>query len=411
LKSSMGEGYTVSVTFPHVDGEKQQIATVTAQGIVASIIPIAEHAKCIELSETTATFALKAKDARVVRQVLEVLEVQKASGLITGDEVHGTTLEDIFIGLMGRDSQFAEGAVVKETHEDGKETAGTTAPNIPKDPTPLALSDGRQTWFFQQAWTIYRKRLLILRRAWLGPLLAMGIACAGACVPLFYMKDRVKSCVPDFRPAFARSLLLPWSSTMNNTATVAPPDVLQPLSSFFDITVNTAANRQELIETIRTNAANISLGGIFVNTPGQDSLLAFEASVILNGPTMLNLVSNVWLATASGANGTFGPVIAANYMPFNARSGDQLTPMKWVCQLSCPLPCSSNDLSLDWIFRRRYGMLMTIGKVRRTNPLIGCFSRLLYSIRHERATLGSTSHATLKRNCESCITLVWTFNV
>jgi ATP-binding cassette, subfamily A (ABC1), member 3 len=342
LKSSLGEGYTVSVTFPL----EQQTATTTAQGILALIIPISEHARCTELSETTATFALKAKDARVVRQVLDALEAQKASGSITGYEVHGTTLEDIFIGLMGRDSQFAEGAVIEEKPSDGKEPNGASTPSIPKDPTPLALSDGRQTWFFQQAWTIYRKRLLILRRAWLGPILAMAVACAGACIPLFFMKDRVKSCVPDFRPAFAQSLLLPWSSAANlsltdilrglspaeNTAIVAPPNALQPLSTFFtNVTVNTVANRQALLDDIQANARNLSFGGIFMNTPGNDSLLTFEASTITNGPTMLNLVSNVWLATAAGENGTAGPVIAANYMPFNARARDQLTPMKWVC--------------------------------------------------------------------------------
>jgi len=347
LKSSLGEGYTVSVTFPRVDGDKQQIASSKAQNILAVVILVAERARCTELSETAATFALKAKDPHTVRLVLEVLEAQKHAGSIASYEVHGTTLEDIFIGLMGRDSQLAEGQPVEEKNANEAERAArTSTPDIPKDPIPLALSDGRQTWFFQQAWTIYRKRLLIFRRSWLSPLLAMAIACAGACIPLFFMNGRVKSCIPDFRPASAQSLLLPWSLAMNLTVTapfrgvsplqyqaiVAPPNAMEPLSTFFtDVTVTTVADQQALIDTIQQQAQNLSFGGIYMNTPGNESLAAFEASNIVNGPTVLNLVSNIWLATADGANGSDSAVIAANYMPFNARAGDQLTPMKWVC--------------------------------------------------------------------------------
>ncbi|KIM34443.1 hypothetical protein M408DRAFT_60324 [Serendipita vermifera MAFF 305830] len=352
LKSSLGEGYTVTVAFPVADGEVKQTATITAQHLLSQIIPIAEQARCTELSETSATVALKTKDAHIVRQVLDILEDEKRLGSVTGYEVHGTTLEDIFIGLMGRDSQLAEGRRIEEKPEEPKEPmvsgsvdSGTLS--VPKDPLPLALSDGRQTWFFQQAWSIYRKRLLILRRAWLGPLLAMAIACSGACIPLFFMKDRVKDCVPDFRPVFARPLMLPWSQALSDAQAairagtptaayqplIAPPNALDPLSAFFtniSVPFKPLSDQQAFLNDIQTNARTLKLGGLFINPGANDSTVAFEASTIVNAPTLVNLASNTWLADAVGAEGDGAPIIAAYYMPFNGRSGEQLTPMKWI---------------------------------------------------------------------------------
>ncbi|KAG9044141.1 hypothetical protein FS842_001568 [Serendipita sp. 407] len=179
----------------------------------------------------------------------------------------------------------------------------------------------------------------------------MAIACSGACIPLFFMKDRVKTCTPDFVPKYTTSLMLPWSPAIafqgfSNFTTssedssysdaytpiIAPPNALEPLSQFFtSVRVNTVADRQALLDDIKTNAKNISLGGMFINTAGNDSLITYEISEFLSGPTLLNLASNVWLASASGSTpGDQTPVIAANYRPFAARSGAGLDPMKWI---------------------------------------------------------------------------------
>jgi ATP-binding cassette subfamily A (ABC1) protein 3 len=356
LKTSLGEGYTIGISFPDTHSEKSQ-AHDSAQHILSIIASNAPQARCTQLSETTATFALRSKDSHVVGRVLETLEQEKARGSIVAYDAHGTSLEDIFIGLMGRDTQFADGRIDEDPVEKPTNTSSqdsTATPVIPEDPVPLDLSDGRQTWFYQQAWAIYRKRLLILRRSWLGPLLAMAIACCGAAVPLFFMKHRVKTCVPDFAPVYVQSLMLPWSLALNEgtaaaTAsgltgadvstdpatyypTIAPPDALQPLSGFFtSVPVYTVADKQALLDDIQTNPKNISLGGIFIDPAGNNSLLAYEATSIVNGPTLLNLVSNVWIARSSSGGDV--PVIAANYLPFPARAGDQLTPMKWVCRM------------------------------------------------------------------------------
>ncbi|CAG7851662.1 ABC transporter A family member 6 AltName: Full=ABC transporter ABCA.6 [Serendipita indica DSM 11827] len=335
LKSSLGEGYTTSVTFPHTDAEKHQ-TVAAAEQVLARILPKAPHARCIQISDNGAKFALRTKDAEVVRQVLTALQSAKDNGEIQTYDANGASLEDIFVSLMTRDSQSAGGSIDEKatrTELDSQET-----PAKLEDRTPLDLSDGRRTWFFQQAGTVFWKRLLIMRRAWLGPLLAMAIACSGACIPLFFMKDRVKTCVPDFSPSFAQSLLFPWSVAVNtgfldtessNTAIIAPPNALEPLSGFFtSVNVTTVSDQQALINDIQQNARSLSFGGLFLDATRNSSLIAFQALEILNGPTLLNLASNTWIASAT--SGGEAPVIAANYMPFAARSGAGLDPMKWI---------------------------------------------------------------------------------
>lgn len=319
--------------------EKHHTAAAAEQ-VLARILPKAPHTRCTQISDGGAQFALHSKDVEVVRQVLNVLQGAKDAGEILNYDVHGASLEDIFVSLMGRDSQLAEGLVnEKVSHQPARdEVDSQEAPAKLEDPTPLELSDGRRTWFFQQAGTVFWKRLLIVRRAWLGPVLAMAIACSGACIPLFFMKDRVKTCVPDFSPAFAQPLLFPWSVAVNGgfdpessgTAIIAPPTALEPLSGFFtSVNVTTVSDQQALVNDIQQNARNLSFGGLFFDAAGNNSLIAFQALDILNAPTLLNLASNTWIASATSGGGAV-PVIAANIMPFDARSGAGLDPMKWV---------------------------------------------------------------------------------
>lgn len=159
------------------------------------------------------------------------------------------------------------------------------------------------------------------------------------------MENRIKTCVPDFDPAFAQSLMLPWSLAREQSALdssnasyvasyeaiVAPPNALQQLGAYFNVTIQTVADRQAFLDDIQTNAQSIAFGGIFIDQTNNNSLLAHEATTVVNGPTLLNLISNVRWASAVGANGGDVPVVAAYYMPFPARSGGQLDPMKWVC--------------------------------------------------------------------------------
>lgn len=346
LKTNLGEGYTVSVRLPsNVDDEKGGSSSVNVDQVMHLIRQHANGAWCKEVSDRGVIYGLKTKDASIVRHVLDELEDCKHQGIIVDYEVHSTTLEDIFITLMGH--QFTDGHIVEDKFSNTPATATTPDPVTSLDSkdnnTPLNLSDGRETWFFQQAWTIFRKRLLILRRSWLAPLLAVAIASCGSILPLSYLKERqgVPQCEPIFAPDFAFSLLLPWSTvvnvafqsgTQNDIPIISPPDVLTPLGTFFsDLPLTTAQNKDDFTNIIQTDRANLTFGGLFVDSSSSDGLLAFEASERFSAPTLLNAVSNILLSNAAGGDPGTNPLINANYMPFPTRSGETLIAMKWVC--------------------------------------------------------------------------------
>ncbi|KAG8764464.1 hypothetical protein FRC16_008368, partial [Serendipita sp. 398] len=123
LKSTLGEGYTIVVTFPATSDPEKDRAFSTAQSLVNKIVPKAEHARVTQVTETNATFALRSKDVHVVREVLEVLQTEQAAGVIAGYEVHGTSLEDIFIRLMGSDTKHSDGHIAEDGEKEGEVTA------------------------------------------------------------------------------------------------------------------------------------------------------------------------------------------------------------------------------------------------------------------------------------------------
>ncbi|KAG8766793.1 hypothetical protein FRC15_006111, partial [Serendipita sp. 397] len=120
LKSTLGEGYTIVVTFPATSDPEKDRAFSTAQSLVNKIVPKAEHARVTQVTETNATFALRSKDVHVVREVLEVLQTEQAAGVIAGYEVHGTSLEDIFIRLMGSDTKHSDGHIAEDGEKEGE---------------------------------------------------------------------------------------------------------------------------------------------------------------------------------------------------------------------------------------------------------------------------------------------------
>jgi ATP-binding cassette subfamily A (ABC1) protein 3 len=107
---------------------------------------------------------------------------------------------------MGKDRELHEddeqGGSSSDEKLDGDDspTPVASADLTNPHPTPLDLTPARPTSLLYQSLTIFYKRLLILRRSWLSPLLAVVIACCGACIPLFYMDGRVSTCAITFRP-------------------------------------------------------------------------------------------------------------------------------------------------------------------------------------------------------------------
>jgi hypothetical protein len=108
----------------------------------------------------------------------------------------------------------------------------------------------------------------------------------------------------------------------------------------------------------------------------------------------LNLLSNALLARIlEGGDSEF--IIAANYMPFAARSADQLVPMKWVSRSG---HFSSHILTifrLDWILRSSYGKFIFLSGCYWSQYCTGCLPSFLYFIRYQRAPFVCPSYATL----------------
>ena len=378
LKSFLGEGYKVVAHFDQEQPETEKSFTPTTYGdLLETIRRHAPEATITNLSLHSVTFALRTKDTTVVQQILAGLENEEKNGKISGYEVNDTSLEDIFLDLMGKDRELHEddeqGSSSDENLDDGESIPVTSADPANPHPTPLDLTPARPTSLLYQSLTIFYKRLLVLRRSWLSPLLAVVIACCGACIPLIFLDDRVSTCAIVFRPTRISPLWLPlseigeqaWLASMSPLTDdqpidigdviprIAPPGVLDVLDpSITLIPTVKLADRPSFVGNIGRSVRNLSTGGIWVDTSSRQALLAYEATDILSGPTMLNLVNNVLFSSVGGANGT---TIVANYMPFPLRITQGLSALKWVRPILWQDDGDSNHASLAMFLWSCYG--------------------------------------------------------
>jgi len=352
LKSSLGEGYTIVVQFDQDQPEAEKSVTpATHDDLLATIQQHAPEATVTNLTLHSVTFALKVKDPNIVKQILVGLEQEESNGRIGGYEVNSTSLEDIFLDLMGKDRELHEsddqGSASEKLDGDDSPALVGSADTANLHPTPLDLTPARPTSLLYQSLTIFYKRLLILRRSWLSPLLAVIVACCGACIPLFFMNDRVSTCAITFRPTRISPLWLPLSrvGTLARVAStsplsngqpindgdviprVAPPDVLDVLDQAVSVPTVKLADESSFMQNIEQNVRNLTTGGVWIDTSSRQALFAYEATDTLNGPTMLNLVSNVLYSAVGRAD---SEIIFANYMAFPLRGGQGFTALKWV---------------------------------------------------------------------------------
>ena len=357
LKSSLGEGYKIVVQFDQEQPEAEKLVSpATHEDLLATIRQHAPEATITNISLHSVNFALKTKDTTIVQQILTGLENEEKKGRIGGYEVNSTSLEDIFLDLMGKDRELHEdddqgSSLGKGVDGDDSPTPVSSADTANPHPTPLDLTPARPTSLLYQSLTIFYKRLLILRRSWLSPLLAVIIACCGACIPLFFMNDRTSTCTITFRPSRISPLWLPLSRVGSQARLasaiplpndengeligdddviprIAPPELLNVLGQVVAaIPTVKLADRPSFMQNIEQNVRNLSTGGIWVDTSSRQAVLAYEATNNLNGPTMLNLVTNVLFSSVGGANGR---TIVANYMPFALRVAQGLAALKWV---------------------------------------------------------------------------------
>ena len=380
LKSSLGEGYNVTIQFDQDRTEAEKsVTSATYEDLLGSIRRHAPEAIVTNLTLRSVTYSLKTKDPNIVKQILVGLENEERIGRIGGYEVNSSSLEDIFLGLMGKDRELHENDDQGSSSEEKLGDDDSPTPVAPGDPAnpqpmPLDLTPARPTSVLYQSLTIFYKRLLILRRSWLSPLLAIAIACCGACIPLFYMNGRVSTCAITFRPATISPLWLPLSrvGTQAEIASavplsgsqpindddmiprVAPPDVLNVLGrSVAAVPTVKLADESSFMQNIEQNVRNLTTGGIWVDASSRQALLAYEATDKLNGPTMLNLVSNVLYSADGGAN---GKTIIANYMAFPRKGAQGFIALKWVSPLSSGISMIYNQPPVDFVLWRRDGL-------------------------------------------------------
>ncbi|KAG2022539.1 multidrug resistance protein 1 [Coprinopsis cinerea AmutBmut pab1-1] len=328
LKRDLGEGYSIFVTFNHNNSEKGDPSQHT--GLLDAIRPIAPDVHCTSPSPNQCSYQLKTKDSAVVQRVLELLENQGAQYNVTSYDILGTTIEDIFLDLMAQNGMPVLGST------DDAEKRKSTSTNAASDSASFNLADGRPVSPFRQALTIFHKRVLIAKRSWLTPVLTILAAIAGACIPLVFLRGQSQSCTRPLRelrpfPLYAPFLFLAQGNT--STVLAEPPgvlDILGPQVGLFLPVANVSSN-DAFVAEIRQNYRNLSFGGLSINDENQ-ALFAWEARPPgLNGPVLLNLVTNVLYNRAlESTDGDVPRLIRAQYTAFPGIAAGTLVSLRWI---------------------------------------------------------------------------------
>jgi hypothetical protein len=353
LKRDLGEGYSIQVTFSHGDGEKVDAA---AHGeLLDAFRRVAPHTHTSLPTPSQIVYHLKSKDPKDVQELLELLDREGATHGVVSYDVLGTTIEDIFLDLMVKNNMGVAGSpsLGEEmerglSRENDASAKGTFAPGTEVDAS-LNLVNGRPVSPFRQAFTIFQKRLLISKRSWLTPILTIGIALAGACIPLIFIRGRSQSCTAPLRRIVALRLFLPTALFVpdrispESTLLISPPGLIESIiapsavqlaSLGASFQYRNVSDRATFVSEVEQSYQQMTTGGISLNTETNEALFAWEASPPgYMGLGMLNLVSNVLYARALAASGTTPstPVlINPSFAPFPARAAGTLISLKWL---------------------------------------------------------------------------------
>lgn len=299
-------------------------------------------------------------DLGVVRKLVEQMQRERQAGNDLQYQVNGATLEEVFLDLNSetstpatrsrdgdRDSTAVEGPEangwekgVEGTRDIENGSLGPVIPVISNSNPPL--TPGRKRGFLLSipinAFIIFRKRILNLRRAWLLPLIAVIVVICGTCIPLFFIRDRNQSCASITRRATTQPLTWPVSPY----PLLYPPLIIAPdpqgafgdvfSSPFLSGLVETESDNASFVDLFQTDYRNQDFGGISIaSDPTTSSLFTWEGSNLLNkGLSSLNLVSNAVLNQISPPDGN--PLrITLGYRPLPSPSFlSTATAMRWI---------------------------------------------------------------------------------
>lgn len=142
----------------HVHGGGYQVTTRDSQVMhTPSLQP-----KCGLSGDYTFNAATSSEARDIAKQV-------RSHG-ITDLQIHGPTIQDVFLGLSREfaeeSSQMPSPAILDDRSSSQSHDRGTS-PDVPVKTNALGIESGHGSSFLKQTWILYRKRLLILRRNWL----------------------------------------------------------------------------------------------------------------------------------------------------------------------------------------------------------------------------------------------------
>ena len=273
-------------------------------------------------------YHLKTKDTEVVRRVLGLLDDETSRHAIASYDILGTTIEDIFLDLMSKNETPDDTELVLE--------GASSSPHLEVKSNLVDLPTGRPVSPFRQAFTIFYKRTLILKRSWLTPLLTVIIGVAGATIPLFFLSGVLKSCSVRFDNATSVPLYLPSSSLVTSSSVVtSPPNITTTLGNTSkQLPITNVPDNATFVNFISQNFLDLSLGGVSLDPTTGASLIAWEATPPgLTGLFMLNLATNLLYTRALNMSGNAARIptlILANYATFPPRDASALVSLRWV---------------------------------------------------------------------------------
>ncbi|KAG8941146.1 hypothetical protein FRC03_004798 [Tulasnella sp. 419] len=335
LKARLGSGYSVNV-FLH-EGMPEKDGEHALRHIHDRIKSFSRDTKLHTVSSTHGIFSLLMSDTTLVSSILRMLEQEKSNGSsgIKGYDIHGATLEDAFLGLMK--TELDEGA----ESDFEKESLGGLGHRVSSDEVgllgqPLDLADAKRVSPLTQAVVIFRKRLLILKRSWLAPLIAVAIACCGACIPLTFMKNRDERCQLNEEQMgtyiasypLAVGFLGMFEPDQATVPIIDPPSLLD-LVNASSIPFNIVPSGSSFEQEVAKNYRQLEYGGLSVNFATRESQLAYYAEIgYMTGPVFVNLASNVLLNSIQGTTGArIIPEIGSFPSSFPVNTGRAL---KWI---------------------------------------------------------------------------------
>ncbi|EDR15973.1 uncharacterized protein LACBIDRAFT_187302 [Laccaria bicolor S238N-H82] len=324
LKRDLGEGYSVQV----LDALLHNIRAILPQTEVSMSSP---HQFC---------YHLKTRDVAVVQQVLQLLDTETGTHGIASYDILGTTIEDIFLDLMSKHKLPDSGE--QDDEKVSRDTLQVVPPSSKSDSPGMVLATGRPVSPFRQAFTIFYKRVLIARRSWLTPLLTILVAVSGSTIPLVLMSGRQTSCTRHVGKSFSLPLFLPnspivpfFSLNPFSRLLTSPPGIAMTLGNTTQyLRVTDVTDNTTFVNDITQNYRNLSLGGISLDLSTGNSLIAWEATPPgLNGPTLLNLASNIFYNRALNSTGNSArtpAIIRAAYEAFPPIAAGTLFSLKWI---------------------------------------------------------------------------------